>query len=329
MQLYASGRRKGLSFPAGRAIYFGIFSHTEDFAGIIERATGRAPRSLEVIPTGWTNIVILAEMPDGQYFFRFPRDPFWAEMMPKDHAFVRYIRPRTSFEVPDMKLLRDEGRAFSMHRKIEGRSLQSAFADLDEGGMRRAADGVARFVAEMLALPPDECPEECNMKSSLFLKRLAETHFDRCEEVHHKRLVDAERASPHVVHGDLNPGNIIVDDKGSVVGIIDFCFAGIGGEMMDISRVVGRSPEAFRAPFMDALSNQGVRLDMDEVSGLVDTWAYVEAGYIGFMRANHPEIVLPEASGGVGEPQLGRAEHLLGQGGAILGAVDLEGGERA
>jgi aminoglycoside phosphotransferase (APT) family kinase protein len=267
-----------------------MFRHDEDFADIILRATGAAPLALGLVPTGWTNVVFQSAMPDGDFFFRFPRDPFWAEMMLKDFAFCNYIRGKVSCATPDMRLFYDGGRPFSMHRKIEGRSLQSVFPELSETQAERAAAGIARFISELSALDPAGLPKGCGMLLSEFLARLAATHFDRLDMKHYERLLASEK-SPNVVHGDLNPGNIIIGDSGDVAGVIDFCFSGIGGKMADVSRVVGRSSATFGRTVLDAL---GIPTDEEEISSLVDTWTYIEMEYIGFMKRNHPEIALPD-----------------------------------
>ncbi|MDR1009141.1 MAG: aminoglycoside phosphotransferase family protein [Rickettsiales bacterium] len=270
-----------------------MFRHTEDFNAVIERATGHAPLRLDLIPTGWTNIVFEAEMPDECCFFRFPRDDFWAWVIEKDFNFVEYIRPRVSFTVPGMRLFRDDGRAFSMHRKIEGRSLQSALPTLDAAAAIRAAEGIADVLIELAALDPSACRGGCDERLSEFLKKLAATHFDRLDERYYERLLNSETRSLGIVHGDLNPGNIIVGDKGEVRGVIDFGFAGIGNRMSDVSRIVGRSPAAFGTVFLGALGRRYFEVDSAEVDGLVETWNYVEREYIGFMKRHHPEITLP------------------------------------
>ncbi|MDR1476906.1 MAG: aminoglycoside phosphotransferase family protein [Rickettsiales bacterium] len=267
-----------------------MFRHDEDFADIILRATGERPLSLELIPTGWTNVVFQAGMPDGDFFFRFPRDPFWDEMMLKDFAFCGYIRGKVSCATPDMRLLYDGGRPFSMHRKIEGRSLQGAFPTLGESEAKRAARGMAEFIAEIQKLDPAGLPKDCGMRLSEFFRRLTATHFDRLDTRHYERLLAYEK-SPCVVHGDLNPSNVIIDDSGNVAGVIDFCFAGIGGKTADVARIVGRSPPAFGEMFLSAL---GIRKNGGEIRDMIDTWNYVEMEYIGFIKGNHPEIALPD-----------------------------------
>jgi aminoglycoside phosphotransferase (APT) family kinase protein len=269
-----------------------MFAHTENFAGIIRNATGAAPAEIAVEPTGWTNIVILAKMPDGDFFFRFPRDSFWDFAIEKDHAFCKYINGRTSFATPDMELLHDNGRPFSRHRKILGRTLTSAVmaGDCD---MRRFADGVARFLSEMAALNMYDMPDGCKMPASEFFLRLAENHFDAPDMLHYEKLLKYEQEGIIASNNDMNPGNILLDDDGNVAGILDFAFSGLGGRAIDLSRIIGRMPKSFADPMAAAAERFGLDANPAAIADLIETWNYVETSYIAFMKKNHPEIQLP------------------------------------
>ena len=76
------------------------------------------------ILTGWTNIVIEVTTDKKSYFFRFPRNPFWSQMIVKDATVCNFVEGKTSFYTPHMKLHYDAtGRPFSVHEKIDGYTL--------------------------------------------------------------------------------------------------------------------------------------------------------------------------------------------------------------
>ena len=76
------------------------------------------------ILTGWTNIVIEVTTDDGNYFFRFPRNPFWSKMIVKDAAVCNFVDGKTSFYTPQMELHYDsKKRPFSVHKNFRNYSI--------------------------------------------------------------------------------------------------------------------------------------------------------------------------------------------------------------
>jgi len=269
-----------------------MFIVTEDFSDIIEKASGKGrPISLTVIPTGWTNIVFEAEMPDGRYFFRFPRDKFWTEIMAKDVAFCNYVHGRTSFATPKSTLLRDSaGRPFSMYKKIDGTALQFVFLEMGPEQIERTAKDIAKFINEISVLPVGDMPPACKMLSSDFFTQLSQTYFGNVADEYYGRLLHAEKKNPVTIHGDMTPANILIDDDGNVTGIIDLSFAGIGGDLVDLSRIIGRVPPALGTAITTAMARD---IDMDELMSLVDVFRYLEIEYLKHIKNNCPEIILP------------------------------------
>ena len=66
------------------------FEIDEDFNKIIQQRL-KDIKNIKLIPTGWTNIVFEVETAKNNYFFRFPRDEFWARTIVKDYEFAKYI----------------------------------------------------------------------------------------------------------------------------------------------------------------------------------------------------------------------------------------------
>ena len=92
------------------------------------------------------------------------------------------------------------------------------------------------------------------------------------------------------MHGDLNLGNILLDENDKVIGVIDFCFAGTGNPNMDVSRVVSRPvPEEFKQAFLNEFNDQ------TEIGKMKDIWHDIDAGYADHIKTNFPEITLPSS----------------------------------
>ena len=85
-----------------------------------------------------------------------------------------------------------------------------------------------------------------------FLKELDYKHYEKHIDDDHEFILKTEMDS--LVHGDLNLGNILLDENDKVIGVIDFCFAGTGNPNMDVARRVSRpAPEEFIDAFLDRI----------------------------------------------------------------------------
>ena len=71
----------------------------------------------------------------GNYFFRFPRDNFWIRTIVKDYEFAKFISGKTDFNTVKLELLYDNGRPYSMHKKIEGTPLAEKMNELYTAGV--------------------------------------------------------------------------------------------------------------------------------------------------------------------------------------------------
>ena len=96
-----------------------------------------------------------------------------------------------------------------------------------------------------------------------------------------------------MVHGDLNLGNILLDDKDRVIGVIDFCFAGTGNPNMDVARMVSRPvPSEFESAFLAQFASEGGNETRAEVARMRDAWKHIDNGYAEHIRNHFPEINL-------------------------------------
>lgn len=253
---------------------------------IAETFPDKEIKRTEHILTGWTNIVIEVTTDDGAYFFRFPRNPFWSKMIAKDATVCNFIDGRTSFYTPQMKLCYDKKhRPFSVHKKIEGYTLGDRIYHLSHTALTSAAYDVAKFIKELSSINLKDAPNKVKYPLSDFLHELDYEHYENHIDDDHKFIKETELKN--LVHGDLNLGNILLDENDKVIGVIDFCFAGTGNPNMDVARMVSRPvPEEFEKVFLAQFT------DMDEVDRMKQAWKHIDAGYAEHIRNNFPEINL-------------------------------------
>ncbi len=240
----------------------------------------------EHVLTGWTNIVIEVKTNKGSYFFRFPRNPFWSRMIEKDAAVCNFVDGKTSFYTPQMRLCYDsEKRPFSVHKKIEGYTLGDRIYHLSHTALTGAAYDVAKFIKELSGIDLRGAPKKVKYPLSDFLHELDYEHYEKHIDDDHKFIKETEM--DRLVHGDLNLGNILLDDNDKVIGVIDFCFAGTGNPNMDVARIVSRpAPKEFEEVFLSQFDNK------EEISRMKKAWQDIDNGYAEHIRTNFPEINL-------------------------------------
>lgn len=246
------------------------------------------------IVSGWTNIVIEASTDQGDFFFRFPRNPFWSKMIVKDATYCNFIEGKTSFYTPSMQLHYYQKCPFSVHKKIHGYSLGDRVYHLSHTALCGTAYQVAKFLKELHSIDINNAPDEVKYPLSAFLKELDQLHYsEHLGETH--RFIKSSESHKTFVHGDLNLGNIIVDENDQVVGVIDFCFAGTGNPNMDLSRIISRPvPPEFAANFLSSYKelNNG-HLNRSRVQKMRQVWQDIDNGYANHIREHYPEIKLP------------------------------------
>ena len=244
----------------------------------------------EHILTGWTNIVIEVTTDQGSYFFRFPRNPFWSKMIVKDATVCNFVEGKTSYYTPQMKLCYDDkGRPFSVHQKIEGYTLGDRIYHLSHTALTGAAYDIAKFIKELSSIDLKNAPSEVKYPLSDFLHELDYEHYDHHIDKDHAYIKSTEKKN--LVHGDLNLGNILLDDHDKVIGVIDFCFAGTGNPNMDAARILSRpAPAEFEDAFLAQFSDNSE--NTKEITRMKTAWQHIDRGYADHIKSHFPEINL-------------------------------------
>jgi homoserine kinase type II len=266
------------------------FSLDENFDKMIENALpGKKINSVMPVSTGWTNIVFEVNTDDGNYFFRFPRDDFWVRTIVKDCQFANYIYGKTKFNTVDLRLKKDNSRAFSVHKKIEGKALTEKMNNLSSEEVKKVSYEIAEFMYQLHTIKYDKnqifTTDNIGLNLVDFLDELVNLHLSLEDKKFWKYSEFSKKDNNCLVHGDLNPGNIILDENNNISAVIDFGFGGFGNKYFDIARIIGRLPANFKSEIInsyESISNE--KLDYDLLNTEINVWNNIDNGYIKYMK---------------------------------------------
>lgn len=266
------------------------FTLDEDFETIIKKALpDKTINKIRSVTTGWTNIVFEVCTNEGDFFFRFPRDDFWIRTIVKDYEFAKYIYGKTDFNTVKLELLYDEGRPFSVHKKIEGTVLAEKMNNMTEEEVKVVANDIAKFMYQLHSIKfnKEEIFEINNIGLKLveFLDELLNVHVAKedMEFWNYNEFINKDH--DYLVHGDLNSSNIIIDENNHISAIIDFGFGGFGNKYFDLARIIGRCPENFKNEIIESYENiSKTKLNYPVLDEEIDIWTNIDNAYINYMR---------------------------------------------
>lgn len=237
-----------------------------------------APARLTPLGEGWDNTAFLV---DDQLVFRFPRRGFAVSLIEAEIRILPRLAPQLSLPIPSPAFI---GRPqhpypwpFAGYPLLPGHTACS-LALSDEQRMALAVP-LGRFLAELHAFPTARARAlgtAGDAFGKLDLPRLLPALEARLARLQHdlpaqvaaaRRLVttfplDYSARADTLVHGDLYARHILVDDAGSLAGVIDWGDIHIGDRAVDLSLAWAILPPAAHGAFCRAYG------DIDAV-----TWA--------------------------------------------------------
>jgi aminoglycoside phosphotransferase (APT) family kinase protein len=267
-----------------------FFTLDEDFEKIIKNTfPDKTINSIKSVTTGWTNIVFEVNTSDGNYFFRFPRDDFWIRTIVKDYEFAKFINGKTDFNTVELNLFYDNGRPFSVHKKIEGTVLASKMDTLTPDEVKAVSNDIAKFMFQLhnIDYSQNEIFNIDNIGLNLtdFLNELLNVHVSSKDKCFWHYDEFSKKKHNCLVHGDLNSSNILLDENNRVCAIIDFGFGGFGNPYFDISRIIGRCPNNFKKEIIQSYENiSNESLNYPVLDNEINIWTNIDNAYINYMR---------------------------------------------
>lgn len=256
-------------------------------------------KSVHFIETGWTNIVAEAQSAKADYIFRFPRNPFWANVIIKDCLFCELIYGKMPFPTPDIKLIIDKNRPFSVHKKIPGRALSDAsFNNLTKRNKETIASECALFLKKLHEVSVESFPLGNQNTLNDFFIDLAQVHKGVYDYSKHFVFRDIEKQSEKLclVHGDFNQGNILIDDDNHVAAVIDFAFVSQSVPEADIGRFLSRTDDDFGTLMINAyddLSGESTKCKRQHIEEIAKLFQYVDMKYVDYLRNNEKTVIVP------------------------------------
>ena len=229
---------------------------------VAERLPGLRECEPEAVGTGWDVDVWRF----GDVVVRFPRRALGVRAIDNELLVLPLIADRVTLPVPRPRDIAEPALGFPArfytHAYLPG--VPANRSGVDDAGLARLAEPLGRFVAALHAVP-------------LPLLRAAGLHDDKRGD--HERVAERgrgwlarlqlpaalrERAAAILeapapplddrervlVHGDLHPGNVLIDEDGGITAVIDWGDCSAGDPAIDLAIGLSALPPEARGDFL-------------------------------------------------------------------------------
>lgn len=213
-------------------------------------------QTARLLEGGITNDVLIV---DEAYVFLFPRTAGGVERLKSALVVLRALQGHTSVPVPDPQFISPDlnavGKAFFGYRMLSGDPLRQHLAAIGQGDSRQLADQLALFLRELHTFPIQALSGDLPAHDQGRREALPALHENIRRHLYpHMRPDAQEMVSGRfdaflgvpsggsyrlaIKHGDLGPGNILVDPQTlAVSGVIDFGSTGLDDPAVDLGFV--------------------------------------------------------------------------------------------
>lgn len=271
-----------------------IFTIDDDFASIISQQVKHV-KKITKVDTGWTNFVFKVDNGKNNYYFRFPNNHHFALSIIKEYAFNKFIKDKIKLRVPNLQLCYDQfSRPYTKHLEIKGESLTACYEHLDAKERAVLSQDLMQLLKQLQNVDYQNEQNIAFEKLSDYLYKISCVSTNTKAEIEQLQpLKKLEAQSLVIVHGDLNPGNLILKNH-KLTAVLDFAFAGISHGLVDLSRLIGRLPNSYREILIESYEKTfKTKVKESDLENLLLLWGKIEADYMNYLRINHPYIVLP------------------------------------
>ena len=272
-----------------------FFDITDNFEDIIKEILGTNLVSVTRISNGWTNFVFLAtDFNNNSFYFRFPRNDFFSDALVCEVEYTNFVKNKISFKTTNLQLKYHRNRPFSVHKLIVGKNLYDVLDSIPNDKKQNLCDDICKFIKELQNIDYTELKQIPRL--SLFLHNLAiisqiNENYDFSK---HNELIKKENNYSLVLnHGDLNPGNILINSNFEIEAVLDFAFCSISSYDNDLARIIGRMPNEYKDLLINSFEKIfDTKLNIDSLNNLISMWNYIDNNYINYMKVNCPDVNL-------------------------------------
>lgn len=197
------------------------------------------------------------------WVFRFPKNELARQLLGHEARILEVVRRYISLPVPYFE---NQSEEFAMYRLIEGRALhQSTILRQSESIQEHLAEQLATFLRELHAISidvllqnrvgradsvrPPEAWVKLYQEAEQKLFPLLQTHGREWVQQLFAPVLSGRlelNITPVLIHGDLGPYHILVNDSGQHInGVIDFGTGGLGDAADDFANIINGLGERF------------------------------------------------------------------------------------